>query len=133
MFDLEQAENVLETGVGEAQELLQNPSKVDELLKQMEEKLPEIPVGGDVLKDVPLMIAMVKGYITKQYTQVSGKVIATMIAAFLYLVKKKDLIPDNIPILGLVDDLAVLGAALKFCDPELKAYKAWRDGEQENV
>ena len=79
------------------------------------------------------MIAMVKGYITRQYTQVSGKVIATMIAAFIYLVKKKDLIPDNIPILGLVDDLAVLGVALKFCDPELKAYKAWRDGEQANV
>ena len=133
MFDLEQAKSVLKTGMGEAQELLQNPSKVDELLKQMEEKLPEIPVGGDVLKDVPLMIAMIKGYITKQYTQVSGKVIASMIAAFLYLVKKKDIIPDNIPILGLVDDLAVLGVALKFCDPELKAFKAWRDGAQTNA
>ena len=50
-----------------------------------------------------------------------------------YLVKKKDIIPDNIPILGLVDDLAVLGVALKFCDPELKAFKAWRDGAQTNA
>ena len=131
MFDLNQVQNVLENGVGEARELLQNPSKVDELLMQMEAKLPEIPVGGDVLKDVPRMIAMGKGDITKQYTQVSGKVIATLVAAFIYLVKRKDIIPDGIPILGLLDDLGVIGAALKICGPELDAFKAWRDGTQE--
>ena len=56
------------------------------------------------------------------------KVLATIVAAFLYLVKGKDLIPDKIPIVGMADDLAVLGLALKFVEPELNAYRAWRDG-----
>ena len=111
MFDLEQAKSIVENGVGEAQELLQNPSKVDELLVTIEDKLRGVPLAGELLADVPLMIAMIKSYITKQYTDVSVKVIASMVAAFLYLVKRKDLIPDGIPLVGHVDDLAVLGAA----------------------
>ena len=126
-LSMEKAKALLETGIAEAQELIKEPSKVDELLIQMENKLQEVPAIGETLSDLPLMISMVKGYITKEYTEVSPKVIATMVGAFLYLVKKKDIIPDNIPIIGIADDLGVLGLALKMCEPELAAFKAFRD------
>ena len=128
-FSLDDAKKLVEGGIGEAQELLKNPSKIDSLLEQLEDKLRGIPVGGDLLASVPLMIAMVKSYINGSYKEVSPKVIASLVAAFLYLVKRKDLIPDNIPLVGHVDDLAVLGVALKICEPELKAFAAWRDGQ----
>ena len=128
-FSLDDAKKLVEGGIGEAQELLKNPSKIDGLLEQLEDKLRGIPVGGDLLASVPLMIAMVKSYINGSYKEVSPKVIASLVAAFLYLVKRKDLIPDNIPLVGHVDDLAVLGVALKICEPELKASAAWRDGQ----
>ena len=128
-FSLDDAKKLVEGGIGEAQELLKNPSKIDGLLEQLEDKLRGIPVGGDLLASVPLMIAMVKSYINGSYKEVSPKVIASLVAAFLYLVKRKDLIPDNIPLVGHVDDLAVLGVALKICEPELKAFTAWRDGQ----
>jgi uncharacterized membrane protein YkvA (DUF1232 family) len=128
-FSLDEAKKLVEGGIGEAQELLKNPSKIDGLLEQLEDKLRGIPVGGDLLASVPLMIAMVKSYINGSYKEVSPKVIASLVAAFLYLVKRKDLIPDNIPLVGHVDDLAVLGVALKICEPELKAFAAWRDGQ----
>lgn len=128
-FSLDDAKKLVEGGIGEAQELLKNPSKIDGLLEQLEDKLRGIPVGGDLLASVPLMIAMVKSYINGSYKEVSPKVIASLVAAFLYLVRRKDLIPDNIPLVGHVDDLAVLGVALKICEPELKAFAAWRDGQ----
>lgn len=128
-FSLDDAKKLVEGGIGEAQELLKNPSKIDGLLEQLEDKLRGIPVGGDLLASVPHMIAMVKSYINGSYKEVSPKVIASLVAAFLYLVKRKDLIPDNIPLVGHVDDLAVLGVALKICEPELKAFAAWRDGQ----
>ena len=128
-FSLDDAKKLVEGGIGEAQELLKNPSKIDGLLEQLEDKLRGIPVGGDLLASVPLMIAMVKSYINGSYKEVSPKVIASLVAAFLYLVKRKDLIPDNIPLVGHVDDLAVLGVALKICEPELKAFAAWRVGQ----
>jgi uncharacterized membrane protein YkvA (DUF1232 family) len=83
---------------------------------------------GTVLSDAPLMIAMVKAWISQEYTVVSPKVIACLVGAFFYLINKKDLIKDSIPFVGYVDDLAVLGLALHLCEPELKAYAAWRDG-----
>ena len=118
-------------GMAEAQGLMKNASKVDDLLIQVEEALRAVPSIGGTLSQVPLMISMVKSYITGDYTEVSPKVIATLIAGFIYAVKKKDLIADNIPVIGMADDLGVLGLALKFCEPELTAYKAFRDGKKE--
>ena len=132
-FSPEKAKQLLDGGLGKAQDLLKDTSKVDDLLKQLEDKLEEIPNVGNVLSNVPLMISMVKGYITKEYTEVSPKVIVTMLSAFIYLVKKKDIIPDNIPVLGQLDDIAVVGLALTFVEPELKAFEAWRDNKDNNV
>lgn len=125
-FSTEKAQQLLDGGVTEAEEIMKDPSKVDEILIQLEEKLKTVPVIGETLSSLPLMIAMVKGWITQEYTQVSPKVIACLVGAFIYVLKKKDLISDKIPIIGYVDDLAVLGLALKLSEPELKAFSEWR-------
>ena len=127
-ISIEKAKELLESGVSEAQDLLRNPSGVDDLLIQLEEKLKEVPIAGTDLSQVPLMISMVKSYITREYSEVSPKVIVSLVAAFLYLVKRKGLISDSIPVLGQLDDLAVVTLALKLSEPELNAYKQWRDG-----
>ena len=125
-FSMERAQEVLDDGLDEAQELIANPSKVDEILQLLEEKLKAVPLIGNTLSDLPLMIAMIKAWLKKDYTVVSPKVIACLVAAILYLVKKKDLISDSIPVVGHIDDLAVLGLALKLSEPELKAFAEWR-------
>ena len=128
-FDLNQAQGLLDQGIAEAEQILGDTSKVDEILMQLEDKMKKIPAIGKTLSGVPLTIAMVKAWITKEYTEVSPKVIACLVGAILYLVKKKDLIPDNIPIIGLADDLGVMALALKMCEPELKAFSQWRDAK----
>ena len=125
-INMEKAQSLLNTGVKEAEELIGNPSKVDDILMELEEKLKTVPVIGETLADLPLTIAMVKAWITKEYTVVSPKVIACLVGGMIYLLKKKDLISDSIPIIGYVDDLAVLGLALKLSEPELKAFAEWR-------
>ena len=125
-FNMDQAQELLNKGVKEAEEIISNPSKVDEILMQLEEKLKSVPAIGNTLSNLPLMIAMIKAWVTKEYTEVSPKVIACLVGAVLYLLKKKDLISDSVPIVGLADDLAVMGLALKLSDPELKAFSEWR-------
>jgi len=119
---------ILNKATAEATDFINNPSRMDALLEQLEEKLRSVPAIGETISELPVMVAMVKSWIKKEY-QVSGKVLATMVGAFIYLVKKKDLIPDNIPVIGIADDLAVLGLALKFVEPDVKAYKAWKAGQ----
>ena len=119
-------EDILQLFTGKAADFIGNPARLDDLLRQAEEKLRTIPNIGETLSGLPVVIAMVKSWITKEY-EVQPKVLATIVAAFLYLVKKKDIIPDNIPVVGMTDDLAILGLAMKFVEPEVNAYRAWRD------
>lgn len=125
-LNMEQVKGLLENSTAQAESILNDPSKVDEILIQLEEKLKEVPAIGDTLSDLPLMIAMVKGYVTKEYSRVSPKVIALLLGSFIYLVKKNDLISDKIPVLGIADDLAVLGLALKLSENELNEFSEWR-------
>ena len=85
-----------------------------------------MPKAGDALSRIPLMISMVRSYITKEYTEISPKVIVSLVCAIIYLLKGKDVIPDNIPVVGYVDDLAVFAAAFMINEPELQAYTQWR-------
>lgn len=116
---------ILNRATAEASDFINNPSRMDALLADLEAKMREIPVIGETVAELPVMVSLVKSWIKKEY-QVSYKVLATMVGAFLYLVKKKDLIPDNIPVIGIADDVAVLGLALKFVEPDLKAYQEWK-------
>ena len=115
-----------------AKSLMSDEGKVEEVLSAAEERLKEIPTVGEKVAQLPLMFSMIRSYITKEYTEVSPKVVVSMVGAFLYLIKGKDLIPDKIPVLGLVDDVAVIALAFKLNENELNAYKAWRD-EKANV
>lgn len=129
-FAIEQAQEALGTCTSKAQEIIGNPAKIKETLVQLEKKLEEVPVIGSTVADVPVMVSMVKGYITKEYTDVSPKVIGSLVGAFLYLVAKNDIIPDTLPVAGFVDDIAVLGLALKLNEPELAAFKEWQAAQK---
>lgn len=126
-FNLDKAKEVLDSGMSQAQELINDPSKINELLESVQEKVKDIPYVGEDIANIPTMISMVKSYITKEYTEVSPKVVAALVSAFLYLIKGKDLIPDSIPLLGQVDDAAVIAVAMKLIAPEIEAYKQWKE------
>ncbi|MBQ1579922.1 MAG: DUF1232 domain-containing protein [Firmicutes bacterium] len=132
-FDLDKVKELLARFAIQAEELVKDPSKVEELLQQLEEKLNTIPAVGEGLSKVPLMISMIRAYITKEYTEVSPKVVASMLCAVLYLVKGRDIIRDDIPVVGLVDDIAVAGAAFMLSEKELDAYAAWREAKEGTV
>ena len=125
-ISMEKAKEALESFKGQAEELLKDTGKVEELLQKAEEKAATIPGVGSALSKLPLMISMIRGYITKEYTEVSAKVIVTMLCALIYLLSGKDLIPDSKPVLGMVDDIAVVAAAFVLVNPELVAYSEWR-------
>ncbi len=116
-------QETLNKAVAEAGDFINNPSRMDALLSELEAKMKQIPLIGESVSELPVMVAMVKSWIKKEYP-VSYKVLATMVGAFIYLIKKNDLISDKIPVVGVADDIAVLGLALKIVRPDVEAYKA---------
>ena len=132
-MDFEKAKESIAGFAAQAEELVKNPAKLEELLRQLEEKIKEVPVAGDALSRVPLMISMIRSYITKEYTAISPKVIVSLVAAILYLLAGKDIIPDKVPVVGYVDDLAVFAAAFLVNEPELSAYSKWREEQAVSI
>ena len=55
--------------------------------------------------------------------QISKETKTILIIALLYIISPIDLIPDAIPLLGLVDDVLVAGYALRHASAELERYR----------
>ena len=130
-FNMDWARGVIDSSMEQAKGFVENPEQMNGLLQQLQDMLANLPESTmAAFKNVPLMASMVKDYITRAYTEVSPKVVISLVSAFLYIVKKKDLISDSIPIVGLLDDISVVTLVMSICEPELKAYAAWRAEHQ---
>ena len=126
-----QAQGVLDGGKEKAAAFLEDGGKMDQLLEQVEAKLETVPKAGAYLADVPRMIALLKDYIQKDYIEVPKKSLIMIVAALLYLVNPKDIIPDKYIGVGLIDDAAVIAACIALTKNDLAAYDAWKDAKAE--
>ena len=126
-----QAEGILEGGKEKAASFLEDGGKMDQLLEQVEAKLETVPKAGVYLAEIPRMIALLKDYIQKDYTEAPKKSLIFIVAALLYLVNPKDLIPDKYIGVGLLDDAAIVAACIALTKEDLDAYDAWKDAKAE--
>lgn len=117
----------------EAEELLKDPDKMERFLQRLEKKLTKVPVIGEKLSDVPIMISLIKSYIKKEYTDVPIGTIIGILAALIYFVSPIDLLPDSIPIIGYIDDLAVISFTLKMIHDDMDEYREWREKNGKNL
>lgn len=75
---------------------------------------------------VRTMFSLVKDYRTGRYREVPWKSIAAVTGALLYVLNPFDLVPDFIPVIGLLDDASVLAVCLKMVNDDLDKYLQWR-------
>lgn len=128
-INVENVEELVKNVSAKAEDYLKNPEGLEALLVKMEEYLKTVPYVGESASRLPLMVSMIRSYITKEYQEVSPKVIASLVGLVIYLLKEKDLIPDRIPLIGKLDDIAAIVLVLKFNEAELQAYSAWRENK----
>ena len=70
-----------------------------------------------------LICQYVKDVMTKRYTGYSVFKLISIVGALVYVLTPADLMPDLIPMIGLVDDTAVLMWAVSKFGDELRKYK----------
>jgi len=78
--------------------------------------------------EVILLVSMVRDYWQGSYREVPYWALGATVVALLYVLNPMDLVPDFVPVLGLVDDAAVIGLCLRMVEEELKRYDSWRKG-----
>ena len=119
-------EEAYEQGKETAEKLINDPDKMEIFLQRAEQVIQNIPFIGDKLSMLPVMISFLKSYIKNEYREAPVTVPVSIVAALLYLISPKDIVPDKIPVLGLVDDIAVIYFAWKYVKDDLELYQDWR-------
>lgn len=123
----EMLEKLIEKENALAEKLIGNPEKLEKTLKKFEEGLGAIPIAGHLLQDIPVAVSMVRSYIKKEYTEIPIKTIVAVTSGILYVLAPIDLIPDVIPGIGFVDDIAVLTFVLTKVHEDVKEYREWKE------
>jgi len=82
---------------------------------------------GKFIGDFKLLIAVIKDYWKGNYRKMPFFSIAAIVAALLYVLNPFDIIPDFIPVIGYLDDAAVIAACLALVRQDLHNYKKWRE------
>ena len=85
-----------------------------------------VPSFKAFIDDGKNMISLLKDFRTGEYRDISWATIIAILFAFVYMVAPYDLIPDFIPLFGMVDDLFVFRVALAFIQDDLEQYGDWK-------
>jgi uncharacterized membrane protein YkvA (DUF1232 family) len=91
------------------------------------DKLREIPERMQKLANqVRLLVELVDDYWAGRYREVSWYSLAVATLGALYFLSPNDVVPDFLPFLGQLDDVAVMAIALQFLKRDLRRYCEFR-------
>lgn len=112
-----------------AKKLIENPEKVSNILEKamsLCEDLGQIRFIGKYFKEAYVICSMLNDYICRRYTKVPMATVLTLLAAVLYFVAPVDVVPDFIPLIGHMDDMAVLMFVRDAAKVDIKKYRKWK-------
>ncbi len=112
-----------------AASILQDPERLQKLLASSIKKIRELrgnTQGADSLKQtVTTLNRMIRAYISGDYRRVPWKSLLLITTGILYFVSPLDLIPDFIPVLGMLDDITILIWIFKSLKSEIESFEEW--------
>ena len=105
---------------------------VEKVVTRSEEIKKKFSAKGPLarfIEDGQLLIAIVKDYWSGAYRQIPYGAIASIVFTLIYVLNPFDLVPDMLPLIGQVDDVAVMGACLILVEQDLHKYKDWKQNQ----
>lgn len=93
--------------------------------KEIEEQFTKGPLR-EFMDNAKLLLEIVSDYWSGKYRKIPYFSIAAIVFTLLYVLSPIDLIPDFIPVIGLLDDAAVVNICLFLVLQDLREYEAWK-------
>jgi len=87
------------------------------------------PAFKTVFENVRELYALFKDAVRGDF-ELPQSSVAIIGGGLLYFIMPMDLIPDFIPVVGYLDDLAVLTTIMTTLKDEIEVYRAWKGGEE---
>lgn len=95
--------------------------------RELEDKLKGLPEKlKKLVLQVKLLYELIRAYVDGSYREVPWASIAMAVAATVYFLSPIDLIPDAIPVIGLLDDALVVRFTLSAIQADLRTFCEWK-------
>lgn len=129
-FTQEELHEAFSKNLAPAEKIVRN-GKLNDFINKVKSwlnKVKDIPVLGKITDDIVLTIDLLQDYADKSYTDIPIASIISAVAVLIYVISPIDLIPDFLPVIGYVDDVAVFLLVMDIgLSADLKKYKKWRE------
>jgi len=102
---------------------------IDKVVARSEDIKKKFRAGGPLqrfVEDGQLLLGMVKDYWARRYRKVPLGTIGAAVFTLLYVFNPLDLIPDVLPLVGQIDDAALVAACLMLIEHDLRSYQVWK-------
>lgn len=109
-----------------AERVVDKPGVLKRVLKRSSKRL-SASAGrlGNSKKDFSRALRLSKAWAKGEYTQIPKASLVALVGALIYFLMPLDAIPDPILGLGFLDDIAVLGYAMRYARKDLETFEQW--------
>jgi uncharacterized membrane protein YkvA (DUF1232 family) len=112
-----------------AEGYIKQPTRMKKLLTDAYQKASQKNEVGTLAHEawetLQTMFRLIKASISGEYTGVPGTTVAAAVAVLIYFLSPIDLIPDFIPVLGLLDDVALVAWFSTTLKHEMDRFHEW--------
>ena len=123
------ASRFFKLATGRAKRMVGDPERLREIAERASRSLAQRSESFvDVLDDFRALIRLVVAYARGLYRQIPLDRLVVVVAGLIYVVSPIDLIPDFLPVGGLLDDAVVISWVIKAVREELDAFREWESG-----
>lgn len=115
-----------------ANDYLRDPQEMKRLISEAQAKINDvasqsIAAASDGLN---VLLRMLTAYATGQYREIPWRTLAVITAAIVYFVMPLDFLPDLLPVLGLMDDVALIAWTISQVKVDVDRFLAWEQQQQ---
>ena len=122
-------ESSIKEYISKAKKIINDDEKLKKLIEDVLKKLKEISsdkkTSAKLNDSLRLFIRIINAYTSKEYTYVPWKTICLIVAGLIYFIYPVDLIPDFIPVSGLIDDVALIAWIYESMQDDIEKFLEW--------
>lgn len=115
--------------LGKAEDYVKKPLRVKQLLNDSYKKAAESKdigqIAGEVWASLQVLFRLIGAAVSGKYHGIPTPVLLGGIAVLLYFLSPIDAIPDFIPVIGLLDDAALLAWFMTTIKDEMDRFETW--------